>query len=464
VERSLPAADGAASDTASRVFDVPPMEKAVLAKVARRLIPFIALIYAFNILDRTNVGIAALQMKPDLGFSNTVYGLGAGMFFVGYFLLEVPSNLILDRVGARVWIARIMFTWGVISSAMLFVRTPFQFYTMRFLLGMAEAGFYPGMILYLTYWFPTAQRGRSVARFVAISAVVGVIGGPISGLLLGLNGWLGLKGWQWLFLIEGVPSCLLGFAVLRYLTDRPEQARWLKPAERDWLVARLAAERQHRHRRHSLSFGEALKHPALLHYAAIFFLYLCAGSGLGFFVPQILKAQTAWTDQQVATAGALPGLAGAVAMLAAAALSDRTCERKRYFAAGASFAAIGIVLAALSPSPWFTLAALVWVSIGSGICQGPFWAMPTSMLTGAAAAGGIAFINSVGNLGQFAGPVLMGRLKDVTGGYQVGLFALAGTMLAAGLVTLVARHDPAHERATRAAHAEQPATVEAATG
>jgi MFS family permease len=386
------------------------------------------------------------------------------MFFVGYILLEVPSNLILERVGARVWIARIMFTWGVISSAMLFVRTPFQFYSMRFLLGLAEAGFYPGMILYLTYWFPTAQRARAVARFVAVSAVVGVLGGPVSGLLLGMNGWLGLKGWQWLFLIEGIPSCLLGFAVLRYLTDRPEQARWLKPAERDWLIVRLTAERQHRQRRLSLSFADALKHPDLLLYAAIFFLYLCAGSGLGFFVPQILKAQTTWTDQQIASAGALPGLAGAVAMLVAASLSDRTCERKRYFAAGAAFAAVGIALTALSPAPWFTLAALVWVSIGSGICQGPFWAMPTSMLTGAAAAGGIAFINSLGNLGQFAGPFLMGRLKDVTGEYEAGLFALAATMLMAGMLTLRARHDPAHERATRAAPPEQSRVAEATAG
>lgn len=425
------------------------MERAVLGKVARRLIPFIALIYAFNILDRTNIGVASLTMKPDLGLSDTVYGLGAGMFFIGYFFFEVPSNLILERVGARIWIARIMFTWGAVSAAMMFVTTPFWFYVMRFLLGVAEAGFYPGMILYLTYWFPTVQRAQAVARFVAVSAIVGVVGGPLSGALLGMDGILGLKGWQWLFLLEGLPSCLLGFAVLRYMTDRPEKAEWLHEEERSWLISRLARERAHRDLHHGLSFRQALASPLLLHFCALFFFYVSAGYGMSFFVPQILKAQTSWTDQQIALAAALPGLAGAIAMLMSAAHSDRTCERKYHVAVGAAVAAVGIVLTAISSNPVFTMAALVIVSLGNGACQGPFWAMPTSMLSGAAAAGGIAFINSVGNLGGFAGPALMGRLKDVTQGYQAGLFVLAGMLLTASVLALLAHHSPALELANR---------------
>ena len=419
------------------------MERATLGKVARRLIPFIALIYAFNILDRTNIGVASLTMKPDLGFSNTVYGFGAGMFFIGYFFFEAPSNLILEKVGARIWIARIMFTWGLISSAMMFVTTPFWFYTTRFLLGVAEAGFYPGMILYLTYWFPTAQRAQAVARFVAVSAIVGVVGGPLSGLLLGLDGLGGLKGWQWLFLLEGIPSCLLGFLVLSYMTDRPEKAHWLTDRERVWLIQKLAAEATQREEKHGLTLRQAFQSPKILHFCAIFFLYVSAGYGLGFFTPQIFKAQTTWSDQFIALVSALPGLAGALAMLLSAAHSDKTGERKYHVAFGAALGAFGIVLVALSGDPFFTLGALVVVSIGTGICQGPFWAMPTSMLTGAAAAGGIAFINSVGNLGGFAGPAAMGKLKDLTNSYQTGLFVLAGMLLGAAILSALVRQSKA---------------------
>lgn len=444
-----PSPQAASAARASDRSDGDDMERLVLGKVARRLIPFIALIYAFNILDRTNIAVASLTMKPDLGFSNAIYGLGAGMFFIGYFFFEVPSNLILERVGARRWIARIMFTWGAVSAAMMFVRTPMQFYVMRFLLGLAEAGFYPGMILYLTYWFPTAQRAQAVARFVAVSAVVGVLGGPLSGTLLKLDGMGGLQGWQWLFLLEGLPSVLLGFAVLRYMTDRPELAHWLTDNERNWLTRRLAREKAHRDKHHGFTLKQAFANPRVLHFCALFFLYVSAGYGLSFFVPQILKAQTGWSDQAVAFAGALPGLAGATSMLLGARLSDRTCERRRFVAGGGLFGAAGIVLVAISPYPAMTLFALVLVELGRGVIQGPFWAMPTSMLSGAAAAGGIAFINSVGNLGGFAGPYLMGYLKDKTQGYQVGLFCLAASLASAGVLGWLAKHSPAQEREAR---------------
>lgn len=414
------------------------MEHTVLGKVAKRLIPFIALLYAFNILDRTNISVAALTMKPDLHFSDTVYGLGAGIFFLGYFLFELPSNLILERVGARVWIARILFTWGAVSAAMLFVKTPGWFYFMRFLLGVAEAGFYPGIILYLTYWFPTAQRAQAVARFVAVSALVGIFGGPLSGQLLKLNGQLGLLGWQWLFLLEGLPSCLLGFVALRYLTDRPEKAEWLSGEEKAWLIARLATERKEREETHQhLSLTDAIKSPRLMHFAAIFFLYVSAGYGVTFFVPQIYKAQTTWDSQTIALVAALPGIAGAIAMLLSAAHSDRTGERKYHVAFGAGLAALGVVGVALSPQPYLTFTFLVLAEFGRGIVQGPFWAMPTSLLSGAAAAGGIAVINSVGNLGGFAGPYAMGWLKDKTNSYQTGLFLLASLLVGAAILAVL---------------------------
>jgi ACS family tartrate transporter-like MFS transporter len=413
--------------------------RAILAKVARRLIPFIAIIYAFNILDRTNISIASLTMKPDLHFSDTVYGIGAGMFFIGYFFFEAPSNLILEKVGARIWIARIMFTWGLVSSAMMFVTTPTMFYVMRFLLGLAEAGFYPGMILYLTYWFPTAQRAQAVARFVAVSAIVGVVGGPLSGMLLWMDGIGGLKGWQWVFLLEGVPSCLLGFVVLKYLTDKPEKANWLYPEEKNWLMQTLASEATVRETKHGVSVWGAFKDPLILRFCLLFFLYVSAGYGLGFFTPQIFKAQTTWSAQFISLVTALPGLVGAVAMLLSAAHSDKTGERKYHVAIGAAIGALGICLIAVSHDPYFTLAAMTVTSIGTGMCQGPFWAMPTSMLTGAAAAGGIAFINSVGNLGGFAGPVAMGKLKDLTQNYQAGLFVLAGMLLAASILSATTR-------------------------
>jgi MFS transporter, ACS family, tartrate transporter len=420
------------------------MQEATLRKVSRRLIPFIALLYAFNILDRTNISVASLTMKPDLGFSDTVYGLGAGVFFLGYFLFEVPSNLILERVGARKWIARILVTWGAVSAAMLFVKTAPVFYGMRFLLGLAEAGFYPGIILYLTYWFPTAQRAQAVARFVAVSALVGIIGGPLSGALLKLDGLLGMKGWQWLFLLEGLPSCLLGTVALRYLTDRPEKAEWLSADEKSWLVGQLDKERKEREQTHKhLSLTDAFKSPRLLHFALIFFLYVSAGYGVSFFAPQIYKSQTNWSAQTIALVAALPGIAGAISMLLTSAHSDRTGERKRYVAFGTTLAAIGVSAAALSPNAYCTLAALTVAEFGRGIVQGPFWAMPTSLLSGAAAAGGIAAINSIGNLGGFAGPYAMGWLKDRTHGYQTGLFLLAGLLICSAICALLVPTKPA---------------------
>ncbi len=421
------------------------LERVTLGKVTRRLIPFMFLLYIFNILDRVNISIAVLTMKPDLGFSDAVYGLGAGIFFVGYFFFEVPSNVMLQRLGARIWIARIMLTWGLIASCMLFVRSPVSFYTLRFCLGLAEAGFFPGMMLYLTFWFPNAVRGRAAARFVLAGTVANIIGGPLGAQFLKLDGLLYLRGWQWLFLMEGIPTILLGVLVLCYMTNRPEQAHWLEPQEREWLVRKMAAEQEHRQRYHHLSLLQAFAYPRVLHLALLFFLYILGGAGLGFFQNLLLKQRTPWTNEQLLWIGAIPNVIGAVCLVLSASHSDRTGERRLHVACGTLFAALGICLAASTRSPLWTMVAITMVAMGTAAANGPFWALTTGFLSGAAAAGGIAFINSVGNSGSFFGPVLMGNLKDWTHNYEIGLFILAGVMGLCSLVAYFLPPDPAEK-------------------
>jgi ACS family tartrate transporter-like MFS transporter len=416
-----------------------------LRKVTLRLIPFMFLLYVFNILDRVNISIAVLTMKADLGFSDRVYGLGAGMFFVGYFFFEVPSNVILERVGARIWMARIMLTWGAVASCLMFIRSPASFYTLRFLLGVAEAGFFPGMMLYLTYWFPESVRGRTVARFVLANTTAGIVGGPLGAQFMKLNGLAGLHGWQWLFLLEGVPTMLLGVAVFFYLTDRPERAHWLAPAEREWLIRCLAREQSHRQQYHHMSLLEAFRYPRVLHLAGIFFLNILAGSGLGLFTNLILKQRTGWSDQQVLWTSAIPPLLGAASMMISAAHSDRIRERRRHVAGGLALGALGIALVAWTRSPLATVGALAVVAIGTGAANAPFWALTTGFLSGLAAAGGIAFINSVGNSGSFFGSVLMGYLKDYTRSYESGITIMAAVMAIASVVAFLLPADPAQQ-------------------
>jgi MFS transporter, ACS family, tartrate transporter len=426
------------------------VEKVVLGKVTRRLIPFLFLLYIFNYLDRVNVSIAALTMKPDLRFSDAVYGLGAGIFFLGYFLFEVPSNLILERVGARIWMARIMLTWGLISSGMMFVKSPVSFYTLRFLLGVAEAGFFPGMILYLSYWFPATVRARAVSRFMTAVPLASVLGGPLSGALLKLNGVAGLKGWQWLFLAEGMPSVVLGLVTLLYLTDRPGQATWLLPAEREWLTERLRREQAHRDKHFHFTLWQAFAQPRILLLCAIYFTITFCGYGFNFWLPLILKSRSGWSDMMISTVGMTPSLVGAIGMLIAGAHSDRTGERRCYLACAAGVAALGFVVSGWAHSPGLTLAAFSLAALGQLSMLGPFWALSTSTMSGVAAAGAIAFINSVGNLGGFVGPYLMGSFKGSTGSFAAGLYTLAGALLLGGLLSLVVRHDPALDRSVAA--------------
>jgi MFS transporter, ACS family, tartrate transporter len=327
------------------------LERSVVTKFTWRLAPFLAILYVFCLIDRGNVGIAALQMQPALKFSNEVYGTGAGIFFLGYFLFEVPSNLIMERVGARRWIARIMLTWGLISASMMFVHTPASFYTLRFLLGIAEAGFFPGVVLYITYWIPATSRARAMARFLALTAILGLFGSPLGGLLLKLNGWMGLGGWQWLFLLEGIPSILLAFVVFYTLPDKPTEAKWLTDEEKIWLASRLEREGQHEHALHRLKLSTAFTDPRLRQLILVFIISSTAGNAIGFFAPKMIKASSSglWSDSKVATLLILPEIAGAIAMLLASTHSDRTGKRNHHVLIGYLIAALGYALCVVAP-------------------------------------------------------------------------------------------------------------------
>ena len=413
--------------------------EAVLAKVRRRLIPFLFLLYIVAYVDRINVGFASLQMNEALGFSASVYGFGAGIFFLGYTLFEVPSNVILARVGARVWIARIMITWGLASSAMMFVRNAPMFYALRFLLGVAEAGFFPGIIYYLTQWFPARERARTVAAFMTAVVAAGIVGGPISGALLTLNGFGGLAGWQWVFLLEGLPAIVLGFVVMRVLTERPHEAAWLTPAERAALIARLD-EAAGGVERKTLS---VLRDGRTWLLAMIYFTTPVTSYGVGFWLPQMIKSASGARDWVVGLLSAIPYAVGAAAMLVVGRHSDRTGERRWHVLIAALVSGAGLVLAPVSANVMWTLATLSIAMAGVSSMYGPFWALATgrgaqrmASMTGAAAAASIALINSVGNTGGFLGPYLLGAVNDATHSFAVALYVIAAILAVGGALVL----------------------------
>ena len=412
------------------------LEYATLRRVSRRLIPFLFVVFIANYLDRVNVSFAALQMNRDLGLSGAAYGLGAGIFFLGYVLFQVPSSLLLARVGARRWIAAITIAWGGIASAMMFVRGPATFYLLRFLLGVVEAGFFPGVILFFTYWFPAAHRARAVARFMTAIPVAQIVGSPLSGWLLGLHGRAGLAGWQWLFLLEGVPSLALGYLVLIYLTDRPEEAAWLAPEARAWLIERLRAERP-ADPAPARPWRRLLATPALWHLSGVWILMVLVGYGQLLWLPQIIKGASGLSNLAVGFLSAAPPLAAAVAMVWIAAHSDRSGERRRHVALPCLVTAAGFATtAAVLQAPPLATAALTLVAIGIAGSFGPFWGLATTRLSGPASAGGIALINSIGNIGGFAGPYIVGLLKDATGSFAAVLVIFGGLAAAAGLLAL----------------------------
>jgi MFS transporter, ACS family, tartrate transporter len=406
-----------------------------VAAVRRRLLPLMIVCFFIAFLDRVNVGFAALQMNEDLGFTARIYGLGAGIFFIGYFLFEVPSNLILHRVGARRWIARIMITWGLIAAGMAFVEGTTSFFVMRFLLGVAEAGFFPGMIYYISLWFPARERARATAIFILGLPISVLLGAPLSTALLSLDGLGGFHGWQWLFVIEGIPAVLLGFVVLAYLTDRPADAKWLPPAQRDWLVARLAHEEAATASMRRFGVGEVLRDRKVLTLAFAFLCNVVPIYGITMWLPLIVKSAGDLTNFQIGLITTLPYICAAVAMVANARHSDRTGERKLHILGGALVGAAGFVLAALAPSPYVGLFGICVGAMGIWSANTVFWTLPASFMTGAAAAAGIGLINAVGNLGGFVGPFMIGWIRESLGGFAPAMLSLAGFLALHGLIT-----------------------------
>jgi ACS family tartrate transporter-like MFS transporter len=431
-------------------------EKATMSKILWKLMPFLCVCYMAAFLDRVNLSFAKSAMATDLQLDAEAYGAGAGIFFIGYFFFEVPSNLILERIGARVWIARIMVTWGVISSAMMFVTGEWSFYSLRFLLGAAEAGFFPGAIYYMTQWFPAAYRSRTVAIFMTAAVASNVIGSPISGLLLELDGTLGLHGWQWLFLIEGLPSVVLGVLVLRLLPNGPHEAKWLSEEERGWLESRIDSERARaagtgpgKHGSH-VSLVKALTDLRVVLLCAVYFCNVVGGYGLDFFQPTLIKK--VFPNASLAEVGyvnAIPALLTIFVMNLHGRSSDRKAERKWHLVGAMWWAASGLFLASLPLPPAVTLTAFVLAVSGRWSAIAPFWGLSTAFLSGRAAAGAIALINSIGNLGGHVGPSLMGWLEKTTGSNAAGLRIIAAVVFCGGLLAATAVRGHSADRGSR---------------
>jgi ACS family tartrate transporter-like MFS transporter len=403
-------------------------------KVSLRLLPVIGVGYGLAYMDRVNISFASLRMNSDLHFSNTVYGLGAGLFFIGYALCEVPSNLLMLRFGAKRWLARIMFTWGFLAAYMMFVRTPFEFYAVRLLLGIAEAGFFPGVIYYLTLWFPASMRARAVSRFYIALPLASTMMGSVAGWLMGLNGRLGLAGWQWLFLLEGIPATLFSFVILRVLPDTLDKATWLTAGEKSWLQRQLDSDGQRAHLGHGAGVLQALLSPKVWMIGGFFFFALTCSYAFNFSAPAILQAATGWNVAGVGYLIAGFGLAGAVSMLANSAHSDRTGERSMHCIVPCLVMGVAFLVAGSTQLAWLVVLALAISFIAFMSIQGPAVSIPTQFLAGRAAAAGIAAMNTITMFSGFVGPYLMGVMKDATGTYQAGLRGLIVPSMAAAVV------------------------------
>ncbi|WP_020639133.1 MFS transporter [Amycolatopsis balhimycina] len=436
----------------------------VLGKVAIRIMPFLALLYFVNYLDRVNIGFAGPNgMNKELGLTATAFGFASGIFFLGYLILEVPSNLALHRFGARRWIARIMITWGVVATVMAFVPNPATLVILRFLLGVAEAGFFPGIILYLTYWFPAAQRAKAVALFMTAIPVSSALGSTLSSLLIvNGHGVFGLAGWRFMFLVEGIPAILLAFVTWFYLTDRPEKANWLTDDERTWLVAELERERQAKETEHHWTLRKALTHPRILGLAFVYFAIAYGLYALGFFLPTIVAGfgQQFGTKLSVLQAGlviAVPYAIAAVVMVVWARHGDRTRERTWHVALPMLIGGIAIPIALYLGNPYAAMAAVTVCAVGVCAALPTFWALPSSFLAGSAAAGGIALINSLGNVSGFAAPYITGWLRDLTGSQRTGLWVV-GACMVAGALLAIALGTKLKSREPSAVTTESPAT------
>ena len=422
----------------------------VFVKCSWRLIPFMVLLYIVSFIDRSNVGYAALTMNKDLGLDAAIFGMAAGAFFWGYCLFEVPSNLILEKIGARIWIARIMVTWGILSGATAFCTGPWSFMIVRFLLGVAEAGLYPGMVLFFTYWFPDRHRARIIAGFTLALPVAVALGAPVSTGLLELNGLLGLAGWKWMYLVEAVPTVILGVGVFFYLTDRPALAHWLAPDERSWLSSTIDHERRQIEAHGVVSVWRSFWDPKVVLLTINYLGIVTASLGMLIFLPQIVKT-LGFTNMQVGWVTMIPYLCGAAAMVFVGWLSDRSGERRWNLFVTCMLGCIGLVICGLFVNSYWAIVGMSIAAIGFYGTKGPFWSMPTMFLTGPAAAASIAWINSVGNLGGFFGPTMVGWARQITGSYAGGLYALAAFALMSAIISLfwlniprrIARPEPA---------------------
>jgi ACS family tartrate transporter-like MFS transporter len=413
------------------------IERRTIAKVSWRLLPLVALAYCIAYVDRSNISFAALTMNKDLGFSAYIYGWGAGIFFFGYFLFEIPSNLILEKIGARIWIARIMITWGIISGLTALVTGATSFLIIRFLLGAAEAGFFPGMILYLTYWFPNEYRGRVISTLFIAQPVANAVASIASAAILEMDGVLGIRGWQWIFIIEALPAVLLGLVILRIMTDRPAHAEWLAPEERDWLQARIDGENRQVESAGRMTLMRALGDPRVMALSMIYFMSVTANYGIVFFMPQIIKG-IGLSNMMTGLLSSLPYIVGTIGLLAWGWSSDRHNERRWHLITASTVGAIGLAFAAWSGASYWALLGMSAATAGIYGSRAAFWPMPSIFLTGTAAAGAIAMINAVGNLGGYVGPFVVGWIRDSTKSFEAGLYFLAACSLMAAVITFFA--------------------------
>lgn len=411
------------------------LEHLTLKKITWRIVPFVMFAYFIAFFDRINIGFAALTMNQDLGFSSTVFGIGAGMFFIGYFLTDIPSNIILQKVGPRIWLARIMVSWGAIAACMMFVETATGFYILRFLLGVAEAGFFSGIILYLSTWFPVKRRAQVIAFFMAAAPISAMLGSPLAGTILSLHGALGLKGWQLMFLIDAVAAIILGVFTLFYLNDRPEKNRWLSQKETEWLITTLAQERSGQGHQAKTSIWKGLTDARVLTLAVVYFGTSAGLYSLNIWSPQFIKSFGLSTFQ-IGFVNAIPAALSVVAMILWAKHSDKTKERTWHVVSACLLACVGFILAGSVHSLPLAIFALILANIGISSCKPPLWSIPSLFLNGPAAAAGLAAINSIGNLGGFAGPAVIGWLKETTGDFSLALYCVAGMLVVSALLTL----------------------------
>mgnify|MGYP003583012075 FL=1 len=415
-------------------------EHAIVRKITWRIIPFVFLLYIVSYLDRANIGYAALEMNKELALTSEAFGFISGIFFIGYFLFEVPSNVMLNKYGARVWIARILVTWGLIAAGTAFAQTANQLYVLRFLLGVAEAGFFPGIIVYLTYWFRSKELATTVALFTAAIPVSYIIGAPLSTWIMDNVKWFDWSGWRWMLFLEGIPAVLLGVACYFFLTDKPEQAKWLKPEEKEWLLAELERDRKSRKNVKSLGVMKTMTNPKVLYLAFIYFVYQCGSLGVGYWMPQIIKGFSAsLTHTEIGLIAMLPYIVATIAMVVWSRSSDRRNERKLHSAIPLLVAALGLVGAGMLGSPVLSMAMICVALSGLYSFKSPFWALPTLFLDRTTAAVSIAVINSIGNLGGFVGPSMIGVVKGSSQSAATGLLFLSGLLAIAFLMTALMR-------------------------